>query len=203
MSEYTAAEANLLLSIARDTLETITRDSRFQRVVIDSSVILNRVMVDELSSSLLEPRACFITLEMLKSGQLRGCTGTLQARLPLVEEVIQSTYHTAFFDPRFLPVSADETPNIRIEISILTPSRPLPYTDVRDLIEKLHPGVDGVTLIYGMKRATFLPQVWERFAVPELFLNALCQKMGMPPDSWRTHKFGVETYTAIKIVESD
>ena len=78
-----------------------------------------------------------------------------------------------------------ELEGIRIEISRLTVPRPLQYTDAEDLVARLHAGVDGVVLRDGPRRATFLPQVWEKLPDPAAFLENLCYKMGVPPDHWR------------------
>jgi AMMECR1 domain-containing protein len=62
------------------------------------------------------------------------------------------------------------------------------------LLAKLRPGIDGVVLSDGLRRATFLPQVWEKLPEPELFLEHLCQKMGAPADLWRKKHLEVLIY---------
>ena len=63
-----------------------------------------------------------------------------------------------------------------------------------DLLEKLRPGVDGVILRDGGRRATFLPQVWEKLPDKADFLDHLCAKMGAAPDTWRKRHLQVQTY---------
>lgn len=201
MDSYTESEVDFLLSLARRTLETITRANGGVGYNFDHAMFSLAGDLEALPPALQAKRAAFVTLEVRATGELRGCTGTLEARLPLAYEVIYSTHHTAFYDPRFEPVQAAEVGRLRIEISILTPSQPLVYTDDRDLLSKLRPGVDGVTLSYAGRRATFLPQVWERLTDPDAFLNALCHKMGLPANTWRKAHLNVETYTAVKLVE--
>jgi AMMECR1 domain-containing protein len=46
--------------------------------------------------------------------------------------------------------------------------------------------VDGVILVSGWHRATFLPQVWERVPDPIQFLEMLSEKAGGSPDLWRS-----------------
>ena len=46
----------------------------------------------------------------------------------------------------------------------------------------------------GWRRATFLPQVWEKVPDPEEFLAHLCYKMGASPDLWRHKKLEVLIY---------
>ena len=210
MDSYSEHDARLLLHIARRTLEIIT-DVDDEGTDTDTGTGKTRaqaaeMLADEfdfsnLPSNLLEERACFITLELRDGGQLRGCTGTLEARLPLVEEVIYSTHHTAFFDPRFPAVVAAEVEGLRVEISVLTPSEPLAYGSADELCRVLRPGTDGVTLRIKGYRGTFLPQVWERFPDPQDFLGALCHKMGLPRKAWRSGNTEVEIYNAIKLIE--
>jgi AMMECR1 domain-containing protein len=51
-----------------------------------------------------------------------------------------------------------------------------------------------VILQDGFRKATFLPQVWEKIPDPELFLSQLCMKMGAPADLWRNKPLQVFIY---------
>ena len=44
-------------------------------------------------------------------------------------------------------------------------------------------GIDGVILVW-LHRSTFLPQVWEDFSDPRVFIGHLKHKAGLPPDFW-------------------
>ena len=61
-------------------------------------------------------------------------------------------------------------------------------------MDRLRPGVDGVVLMDGMRRATFLPQVGGRIPVASQFLSQLCQKMGACPDLWQRQPVTVMVY---------
>jgi AmmeMemoRadiSam system protein A len=149
---------------------------------------------------LREPRACFVTLHT-RRGDLRGCTGTLVARQPLAHEVSQIAVQTAFYDPRFPPVQAHELSGLVIEVSILTPPVELRFERPEQIPRLLRPHVDGVVLTVGARRATFLPQVWERAPDPQEFLDLLCYKMGAPPGSWRHGDVHVDIYQTIIVEE--
>jgi AmmeMemoRadiSam system protein A len=127
-------------------------------------------------------------------GRLRGCIGGLQASQPLALDVQEHAAAAASQDYRFPPVTPEEVGQLEIEISRLSPSRELLYTDADDLLAKLRPAVDGVVLRRGMQRATFLPQVWEKIPNPADFLTQLCYKMGAPGDLWRREHLQVLTY---------
>lgn len=131
---------------------------------------------------LQEPGATFVTL--MQEGHLRGCIGNLEAWQPLARDVQENARKAAFEDPRFAPLIAAEVPQTRIEVSLLTPPEPLDVVDEADAIARLRPGVDGVILTAGRRRATFLPQVWNELPKPAIFLARLKHKAGLPDDYW-------------------
>ena len=176
-----ASERRLLLKLARQALE----DGVCSRP-------LSPIFLNELSPRLRQPGASFVTLT--SQGELRGCIGALEASQPLVEDVRQHAVAAALEDFRFPPVHPDELPFIHIEISRLTTPELLEYRDSEDLLRQLRPGVDGVVLMDGLRRATFLPQVWEKVPEAEIFLGMLCRKMGAPSEAWRKKKLTVLTY---------
>jgi AmmeMemoRadiSam system protein A len=146
----------------------------------------------QLTPLLRAEGAAFVTLTV--QGQLRGCIGALQPYQPLVDDVREHAIDAALKDYRFPPVRPNELPNIRVEVSRLTLPQPLVYTDVDDLLAKLHPGIDGVILRDGSRRATFLPQVWEQIPDKAEFLSHLCAKMGAAANLWRQKHLDIQIY---------
>lgn len=141
-----------------------------------------RVDLDRFSPRLREPGACFVTLR--RSGDLRGCVGSLEATRSLVEDVAENAFASAFRDSRFEPLAEGEQADLDVHLSILTPPEPLPCSSETELLEKLRPGIDGLILQDGGYRATFLPSVWESLAEPKEFLAALKRKAGLAADHW-------------------
>lgn len=170
-----------LLRLARQALETAVRGEPFPPLDMQG-----------LSESLCAPRATFVTLT--RRGALRGCIGVLQAQLPLAEDVREHAVAAALQDFRFPPVRPEEVGDIDIEISILTPPRPLEYDQPEDLLTLLRPGTDGVIIESGLHRATFLPQVWEKVPDAQSFLTMLCEKAALPGQAWRKGVLKVYTY---------
>lgn len=146
--------------------------------------------------ALRQPGATFVTLT--EGGALRGCIGSLEAHRPLAEDVCENARAAAFGDPRFAPLTADELPRIRVEVSLLTPPTPIACSDEENLLAQLVPGKDGLILSFGPRRATFLPQVWEQLPEPRRFLAHLKQKAGLPADFWdgalAFARYGVEKW---------
>lgn len=124
------------------------------------------------------PRGAFVTLK--KQGDLRGCIGHMVGDAPLGITVGRMAIAAAVHDPRFAPVTRDELPALEIEISVLTPMRPVGVP--REVVV----GRDGVLLSKAGRSAVFLPQVateqgWGRDAM----LDHLCAKAGLPAGCWR------------------
>jgi len=139
-----------------------------------------------------ERRGTFVTLTI--HGALRGCIGHIVPQESLIEGVRVNAMNAAFRDPRFRPLSQNEVEKIKVEVSILTAPKPLPYTDANDLLAKLRPGTDGLIIRKGYHQATFLPQVWEQLPSKKDFLTHLCLKAGLPGDAWAYDKLEVHTY---------
>jgi AmmeMemoRadiSam system protein A len=147
----------------------------------------------ELTPALTAPGASFVTLTV-RGGELRGCIGALEAYQTLAEDVREHAVAAALEDYRFPNVQESELADIHIEVSRLTQPAALEYTGPDDLLAKLRPGVDGVILRDDFRRATFLPQVWEKVPGKEDFLGQLCWKMGAAADTWRKKHLEVLVY---------
>ena len=73
---------------------------------------------------------------------------------------------------------------MRLEVSVLSPLEAIPVNDEADLLNRLVPGTDGLVIVEGGRRATFLPKVWESLPEPARFLAALKTKCGLPENYW-------------------
>jgi AmmeMemoRadiSam system protein A len=135
-----------------------------------------------LPATLLKPGACFVTLH--SHGQLRGCIGSLSAHRALYEDVVENAWAAAFRDPRFPPLQAEEITGLELHISILGEAEALVCHNEAELLAQLRPNIDGLILEQGPYRATFLPSVWEQLPQPELFLQQLRRKAGLPAEAW-------------------
>ncbi len=90
---------------------------------------------------------------------------------------------------------------MEIEVSLLSPSSPIRFTDEADLFAQIVPGRDGVILSAGGRRATFLPQVWDELPDPATFFGHLRRKAGLGPDFPLT-RCTVERYAVRKWTEA-
>ena len=90
---------------------------------------------------------------------------------------------------RFPPVTREEVPHIKIEISVLSPLFPISADEIEI-------GRHGLVITYGMRRGLLLPQVpvehgWNR----QTFLEQTCLKAGAPAEAWRQGAL-IEAFTA-------
>ncbi len=174
------AEQRLLLEYARQALE-------------ESVCRHRRIEVKEPEGALRENGGAFVTLR--KAGRLRGCIGYVEPLKPLYQTVHECAVAAAVRDPRFPPVSPEELPNLRVEISVLSP-----LMDVS--VDQIEIGQHGLYISRGAHRGVLLPQVavewkWDR----KRFLEETCLKAGLPADAWQRDA-KVQAFTAQIISES-
>lgn len=176
----------------RATLRTLARAS------IQAGLAGERlaVEIDTHTPALRAPGATFVTLHVER--ELRGCIGTLEARDPLVLDVVTNAYSAAYRDPRFPGLTRVEFERLDLHISILSPPEPLAVESEEDLLAQLRPGIDGLILAEGQRRGTFLPAVWDALPEPRLFVQHLKQKAGLPSDYWSA-TLAVARYTTESI----
>ena len=86
---------------------------------------------------------------------------------------------TAVGDPRFESIAAAELADLRIEVSLLGPFRPIAPDEVEV-------GRHGLMIRRQGRSGLLLPQVARehRWSGPR-FLEELCRKAGLPPGAWR------------------
>jgi len=174
--KLTSPERRLLLKMARQAIETELAGLPFS---------LPRVT----NPNLLEHRGAFVTLH--KYGRLRGCIGTFSADRPLYEIVGDMAISAAFKDQRFRPLRPSEFEEIDLEISALTPLRPI--TDINEI--KI--GSHGIYIIQEPFHGVLLPQVatkngWDRLT----FLNQTCMKAGLASGCWKDPKTQINIFSA-------
>lgn len=178
------------------TLELGPADKEFLLNIAKLSI--SRAIKGEFSESLLPvpeseilsaPLGAFVTLK--KNGKLRGCIGRLQEEAPLYLTVSRMALAAAFNDPRFPALEAGEFAGLEFDISIMGPITACLNP------EEIAIGRHGLIMKRGARQGLLLPQVpvewnWNR----EEFLEATCNKAGLPAGAWRKawKEDGVELY---------
>jgi AmmeMemoRadiSam system protein A len=103
--------------------------------------------------------------------------------------VAETARAAAFEDTRFQPVTREEAPELQVELSILSPPRPI-------LAEAVEIGRHGLLVSMHGSRGLLLPQVpvehgWDRTT----FLEQTCRKAGLPLNAWQKGAV-IEAFTA-------
>ena len=165
--EYSQEERALLLRLVHQTIDSALRGQSATAAGPPPA----------LSPHLSELRGAFVTLHL--AGQLRGCVGFIQPTRGLYQTIVEAALNAAFHDPRFLPVSEDEAPALEVEVSVLSPLRPIAP-------EQVVVGRHGLVVARGLYRGLLLPQVaveneWDA----PTFLEQTCLKAGRPADAWK------------------
>lgn len=124
------------------------------------------------------PAATFVTLR--RHGELHGCVGALEPRRALVDDVGENAVAAALRDPRAPPIDRADVPSLDVEVSLLSPLEPIAYDGTEEgAARALVPFRDGVVLRRGLRRGTYLPQVWESLPDARAFLQSLLLKAGI------------------------
>jgi AmmeMemoRadiSam system protein A len=139
---------------------------------------------------LRRPAGAFVTLHT-KSGDLRGCIGSIFPREALVHAVHANAINAAFRDPRFRPVQRDELGRLGLEISVMGPVERV------QSVEDILVGRDGLIISRGRYAGLLLPQVateygWDR----DTFLDQTCVKAGLGRGDWRRPETKIEKFSA-------
>lgn len=168
----TDAHRKRLLQIAREAVERYIKEGAAPAV-------------EETDPVLTRKSGAFVTL--WEQGQLRGCIGMIEAREPLYLTVRDMAIAAAAEDHRFPPVSASELDQIRIAVSVLSPT-----WRVKDASE-IVVGKHGVIVKQGWRSGVFLPEVpvEQKWTCEQMLDNLCVHKAGLPRDAW---KKGAELY---------
>ena len=134
------AEEHPLVQLARRTIENFVRDGETISPPSDPTPEM-------------EQRAgVFVSLH--KSGELRGCIGTIEPVQPNVaQEIIHNAISAATRDPRFPPVRSDELNDLEISTDVLG------EPEMISSLDELDPKRYGVIVEKGYRRGLLLPNL--------------------------------------------
>jgi MEMO1 family protein len=137
-----SAEQPGIPALARRTVETFTKTGKIIEAPGD---------LPELFSA---RAGCFVSIKT-RDGELRGCIGTVDpSKDSLAEEIILNAISAATHDPRFSPLRAEELPNLKYSVDVLSPPEPCSAND-------LDPKIYGVIVEdeSGARRGLLLPNL--------------------------------------------
>ena len=185
----TVDEGEKAVHLARKTIEHFVRRQPFQP--------------SPLSGIFNEKQGTFVTLHTFPAHDLRGCIGIPLPLMPLQEAIIEAA-QSSTQDPRFSPLTEDETQSIIIEVTILTPPQRINVTKPQEYPSHIQIGRDGLIVEQGFYKGLLLPQVpVEQEWNVEEYLSHTCMKAGLRPDAWfdeniKIFKFSGQIFTELK-----
>lgn len=181
-AEFSPEERALLLQLAHDSiLAALNLAER------NPDKDKPEISLEPPTPHLAEPRGAFTSLYLRHA--LRGCVGYVLPVNSVYRAVAETARAAAFEDTRFSPVTKDEALHLEIELSILSPPKPI-HADAIEI------GRHGLLISMAGHRGLLLPQVpvehhWDRAT----FLEQTCRKAGLPLDAWQKGA-SIEAFTA-------
>jgi AmmeMemoRadiSam system protein A len=135
---------------------------------------------------------CGAFVSLYCKGRLRGCIGTFAEDEELHRVINRMALAAAFSDTRFSPVGENELGDLKIEISVLSPRKPVSGPD------EIVIGKHGIYMKSGHRRGTLLPQVAikEGWNSVEFLENCARYKAGIGRYGWKE----AELYTFEAII---
>lgn len=163
------------VSLARNALESYIKEHRVMSIQ------------DDLPEEMVNNRAgVFVSLK--KSGQLRGCIGTISPiRSNIAEEIICNALSSGTQDPRFDPVEEDELGSIDYSVDVLSNPEPIDSISELDIVRY------GVIVRCGRRSGLLLPNL-EGVDTPEKQVLIALQKAGIR----QGEKYTMERFEVIR-----
>jgi len=182
-------DGKALVELARSAIEAHVRGEKLK-------------MLSWSSEFLSKERGVFVTLNTVEQDpeRLRGCIGFPYPVKKLGEALQEAAIAAASEDPRFPPVRLGELGSIVVEVSVLTPPRPLEAKRRADVQKMVRIGKDGLIVSRSYTSGLLLPQVATEFGFDQQeFLSQACLKAGLMPDAWldqetKLHVFQAEVF---------
>lgn len=169
--EYTEEDGKKLLKLARESIEEEFSGKKPENIE---------------GKQFNQARGVFITLTENK--KLRGCIGFPYPEKSLKQAVYEAAKLAAFSDCRFPKLKKEEVEKIKIEISIMTMPEECKPEDIKI-------GRDGIMCSYLGYSGLLLPQVAIEYKMKRIdFLEALCNKAGLPKDNWQNKNFKLKKF---------
>jgi len=172
-----------LIDVSRKTIELFVRKN--EKLSIP----------DDCPDEYKEKRGVFVTIYKNVKGSLRGCIGFPYPEFPLIEALIEASISSCQ-DPRFELLDEEELNEIIIEISILTKPK-LIDSDPKKYFDYIEIGKDGLIIKNNLGSGLLLPQVPVEYGWNvEEFLENVCIKASLSPDSWKNTDFKLYKFQA-------
>ena len=160
----TSFEGKVLLEFTRTTLESHLRK-------------LEAPSIPTFSKCYQEPYGCQITL--LEDGKAIAQATSMPGGQPIAALLVMTAARFLREDAKY-KLTVDNLSKTRIRLDVLSVPQVIDFQLLDELYQKL-PSGSGVLIDVQGKKAGFLPQVWKQVPDKQLFLLALCKRIGKTP----------------------
>lgn len=182
-TEFTQSEGNTLLGVARDC-------------VLAS---LDQSPLPEFRGKLANAPVVGVFVSLKRGGDLlRACCGSLNEDepAPLGELLVAAAHRAALNDVRFPRINRKELLFMELEVTVMHDLIEMPK-DPNLRIKELTIGRHGLIISHEKGRGLLLPQVAaEREWNAPTFLEQVCRKANLPPDTWLHPEAELKQFTA-------
>jgi AmmeMemoRadiSam system protein A len=163
-----------VVQLAKKTVETYVKEGKVPKP-------------EELTPEMKERAGVFVSIH--KSGELRGCIGTIEPqRSNVAEEIIANAISSATRDPRFPAIVPSELKDLDYSVDVLTTPEPIKSKD------QLDPKRYGVIVEAGFRKGLLLPDL-EGVDSVDYQIDICRQKAGiMPAEPVKLYRFEVKRY---------
>jgi hypothetical protein len=163
-----------LVKLAKKTVESYVKKGKI-------------ISPKELTPKMRQRAGVFVSIH--KSGELRGCIGTIEPqRNNVAEEIITNAISSATRDPRFLPITPSELKDLEYSVDVLTKPESIQSKD------QLDPKRYGVIVEAGGRKGLLLPDLEGVDSVDEQ-IDICRQKGGIGPNEpVKLYRFEVKRY---------
>jgi len=187
MDMLTPEEGTIAVQLARRAVESAVRGERFAP--------------GSLPPVFSEKRGVFVTAK--RRGQLRGCIGLPYPVRSLRDAILEAAVSAVTEDPRFMPVSGRELPEIDLEVTVMTLPEPL-QGPPEERPQKVQVGTHGLIISGRGTSGLLLPQVPTEYGWSSLeFLDHTCMKAGLSAGCWKHEDVTVLTFEGQIFLEKE
>jgi len=135
-----------------------------------------------------------------KKKKLRSCMGYLHEPIPLAVALKEAAVSAAKEDPRFYPIWKEEFVELDMEVWVLWGMETVAEQG-EARIGAIEIGKHGIQIQDQNHRGLLLPGVATDYNMDQrTFLEAVCQKAGLPNDAWKTNKTRLSRFEGLPIL---
>lgn len=151
----------------------------FAYAVLESQLLKTKAPDMPLfSKNFIKPYGCMV--ELKKDGVSLGQFASMPNVKPLVNLLVVNTVKFCREDAK-VKLTKEDLPFLTLDVSVLSLPVPVSFKSLSELYALMVPDVDGVLVEIDGKTVGFMPVVWKQVKTADVFIQALCRRLGKKP----------------------